>query len=80
MFNGTEYSKEDCDRIHKDMSAEQSQEDAAEVAAALIKCFKLESLEPDSLAELQENCTREVKRHFTLEHALRRYERTRGTG
>ena len=81
MFNGTEYSKEECDRIHAEMSAEQIQDDVAETAAALIKCFKkLGSLSPESLAELKTNCTREVRRHYTLEHALKRYQRTRGIG
>ena len=81
MFNGTEYSKEECDRIHAEMSAEQIQDDVAETAAALIKCFKkLGSLSPESLAELKANCTREVRRHYTLEHALKRYQRTRGIG
>jgi hypothetical protein len=79
MFNGTEYSKEDCDRIHRDMCAEQIQDDVAETAAALIKAFKkLGSLSPESLAELKENCTREVEANFTLELALKRYQRTRG--
>jgi ElaB/YqjD/DUF883 family membrane-anchored ribosome-binding protein len=79
MFNGTEYSKEDCDRIHAEMSAEQIQDDVAETAAALTKAFtKLGSLSPESLAELKANCTREVRRHYTLEHAFKRYQRTRG--
>jgi hypothetical protein len=78
MFNGTEYSKEDCDRIHRDMKVEQIQDDFTEFSAALIRSFKLKSLEPDSLEELMENCTREVEENFTLKLALRRYERTRG--
>jgi hypothetical protein len=78
MLNGTEYSHEECCRIHADMSVEQIQDDIAQTCAALIKTFNIQSLQPGMVAELTANCTREVKDKFRVEDALKRYERTRG--
>ena len=80
MSNGRLYSSDECRTIHAIMIEEQILETIAKARKGLERGLNTHPLSPEALADLTENCTRYVKKRFTVGDALRRYVRTRGAG